>query len=146
MTDVVDIWTGRSANALRQALRMTHETFAAKLGTSVRGVAKWSAEPDLVPVTELQRALDTTLSQSSDEDKARFRLLFGGAVQPSAPASVLVATSSAPSAADLKLEHDPEVTELLDWLDEHAGWEAPGCHGEDAGPRPSRQDRRSEPA
>jgi 8-oxo-dGTP diphosphatase len=45
MVDVVDIWTGRTANALRQALRMTHEGFAAKLGTSVRGIRSGAQSP-----------------------------------------------------------------------------------------------------
>jgi hypothetical protein len=124
MADVVDIWTGRSANALRQAVRMTHEGFAAKLGTSVRGVAKWSAEPDVVPVTELQRALDTMLSQSTEDTKARFRMLQAS---PSHVATTAASTFAAPPddlASDLKLDHDPSTADLLDWLDARAGWNA----------------------
>ncbi len=68
-------WTGRTANALRMALRMTHETFAQTLGVSVRGVCKWSAEPNLIPVTEMQAALDTLLSRASGDEKSRFRLI-----------------------------------------------------------------------
>src|ERR1700691_3490375 len=73
--EVVDIWTGRRANALRAALRMTNEAFAEKLGTAVRTVAKWNAQPDVVPVAEMQRALDTTLSRASAEERARFAIL-----------------------------------------------------------------------
>ena len=62
--EVVDLWTGRHASALRAALRMTNEMFAGTLGTAVRTVAKWNAQPDLVPVPELQRALDTELSRA----------------------------------------------------------------------------------
>ena len=74
--EVVDIWTGQRANALRAALRMTNEAFAEKLGTAVRTVAKWNAQPDVVPVSELQRALDTTLSRASAEERAQVRYPF----------------------------------------------------------------------
>jgi hypothetical protein len=124
VADVVDIWTGRSANALRQALRMTHEGFAAKLGTSVRGVAKWSAEPDVVPVTELQRALDTMLSQSTEDSKSRFRMLQTSPSQIAISAASNSAALQDDLASDLKLDHDPATADLLDWLDTHAGWNA----------------------
>lgn len=125
MVEVVDIWTGRSANALRLALRMTHETFAGKLGTSVRGVARWSAEPDMVQVTELQRALDTTLSQASEEAQARFRLLLATQkIDMAGESTTGGGTPNQPTAADLKLDHDPETIDLLDWLDAHASWDA----------------------
>jgi DNA-binding transcriptional regulator YiaG len=55
--EVVDVWTGRRASALRTALRLTNETFADQLGTAVRTVAKWNSQADLVPTPELQRAL-----------------------------------------------------------------------------------------
>jgi DNA-binding transcriptional regulator YiaG len=71
----VDRWTGYRANALRRALRMTNEGFAHSLGVAVRTVAKWNAQPDLVPVPELQRVLDTALSRAPEDGKARFRLL-----------------------------------------------------------------------
>jgi hypothetical protein len=64
---VVDSWTGRHANALRRALRLTNEGLAEQLGTAVRTVAKWNADPDLVPVPEMQRALDTMLSQAPED-------------------------------------------------------------------------------
>src|SRR5437016_606098 len=73
--EVVGIWTGRRANALQHAMRLTNEGFAARLGTAVRTVAKWSAQPDLVPVVEIQRALDSLLYQAPDDVKARFAIL-----------------------------------------------------------------------
>ena len=73
---VVDLWTGRRATALRSALRMTNEAFANDLGVAVRTVAKWNADPELIPPSEFQRMLDTKLTQSSDEEKARFELLL----------------------------------------------------------------------
>lgn len=51
---VVDSWTGKHANALRRALRLTNEGLAEQLGTAVRTVAKWNADPELVPVPEMQ--------------------------------------------------------------------------------------------
>lgn len=124
--EVVDIWTGRHANALRQALRLTNEGFAAELGTAVRTVAKWNADPDLVPVTELQRALDTVLSRASADARARFTSLVGQSVaeassRPEAP-GIPESTNPFAAAAALKVDHDPNVGDLLDWLNEHAGW------------------------
>ena len=72
---MVDVWTGRSASALRTALRMTNEGFAFDLGIGVRTVASWSTSPSLVPTPELQRVLDTTLSRADQEARARFALL-----------------------------------------------------------------------
>ena len=103
---------------------MTHEGFAAKLGTSVRGVAKWSAEPDVVPVTELQRALDTMLSQSTEDTKSRFRMLQTSPSQIAISAANNSAALQDDLASDLKLDHDPATADLLDWLDTHAGWNA----------------------
>lgn len=75
--EVVDIWTGRSANALRVALRMTNERFAEYLGMAVRTVAKWNTHPDVVPLPEQQQALDTALSRASSEGQVRFAHLMG---------------------------------------------------------------------
>ncbi len=87
--EVVDVWTGRHASALRAALRMTNEMFASTLGTAVRTVAKWNAQPQLVPVAELQRALDTELSRSPEDVQARFALLIADGstvIRPGKPA------------------------------------------------------------
>ena len=113
---VVELWTGRHANALRNALRMTNESFARKLGTATRTVAKWNAEPDLVPVAELQRALDTVLETSSEATQQRFAAL-SATVQAPSPESI-----SDPTAAELRLAHDPALGQMLAWLDERAGW------------------------
>lgn len=74
--DVVGTWTGRHATALRRALRQTNDGFAEDLGTAVRTVAKWNADPEVVPVVELQRALDTVLGQAPADVRARFGLLL----------------------------------------------------------------------
>jgi transcriptional regulator with XRE-family HTH domain len=68
----VQLWTGRTACALQAALRMTNESFAAHLGTTVRTVATWHQKPDRVPSAEMQQALDTTLERAGEGAQARF--------------------------------------------------------------------------
>lgn len=68
-------WTGGQAHALRQSLRLTQEGFAEVLGVAVRTVAKWSAQPSIVPQPEMQLALDTLLSRSTAEQRSRFTQL-----------------------------------------------------------------------
>ncbi len=121
--DVVDVWTGHRANALRLALRMTNESYAQHLGTAVRTVAKWGSQPDLVPVSEIQRALDTALSHASDAEQARFALLVSRSPAAAVPGGNSAGTRAAdPGAADLRLAHDPAVNDALYWLGSRAGW------------------------
>ncbi|MFC6080739.1 hypothetical protein [Sphaerisporangium aureirubrum] len=87
---VIDLWTGRKAGILRSALRLSVEAFAHHLGIGVRTVAKWDAEPDIVPQPSMQQVLDLTLEQAAETAKARFALLmeagesrsFGARPQP----------------------------------------------------------------
>lgn len=79
--DVVT-WTGRTACALQQALRMTNDAFADHLGVGVRTVASWHSSPDIVPRTEIQSALDTAYERASASVHRRFSLL----TRPSSPA------------------------------------------------------------
>lgn len=116
---VVEVWTGRHANALRMALRMTNEEFAHHLGVAVRTVAKWNADPDLVPVAELQRALDTALSQATQDAKDRFGLLTGATVGVAARP---VRPHALDEAVELRLGRDPAIRDALHWLDRQAGW------------------------
>ena len=124
--EVVETWTGRHANALRNALRLTNEAFAEALGTSVRAVAKWNANPNLVPVSELQRALDTALSRAPADAHARFGLLLASRDResPNVHPSTGSPTGDDVYAANaqLRLDHDPDLNDVLDWLDDHAGW------------------------
>lgn len=76
MVHVVATWNGRKAHALRIALRMTNEAFAHHLGLAPRAIAKWEAQPDIVPAMTTQQVLDVALAQASDEVKARFSLLL----------------------------------------------------------------------
>jgi tetratricopeptide (TPR) repeat protein len=74
--DVVASWTGSRADTLRQALRMTNETFAERLGIGVRTVAYWRARPDAVPRPVMQEILDVALAQAPEEARAQFGLLL----------------------------------------------------------------------
>jgi tetratricopeptide (TPR) repeat protein len=73
---VVSTWDGRKAHALRIAFRLTNEAFADRLGVASRAVAKWDAQPDLVPVMNTQQILDLALDRAPDEVKTRFELLL----------------------------------------------------------------------
>jgi 8-oxo-dGTP diphosphatase len=76
--DVDERWTGREARALRLALRMTYIEFARYLGVHDRTVAYWHARPSIVPVPELQDALDTALGRAAAPARERFALLLAG--------------------------------------------------------------------
>ncbi|GAA0720630.1 hypothetical protein Drose_06900 [Dactylosporangium roseum] len=121
--DVVDEWTGRRAALLRRALRLTNERFAERLGTAIRTVAKWNAEPAMVPTPDMQHALDTLLTQSSDGAKARFAMLLTSEIGIDDGSAL--ATPREATAAELRLAADRNIGAALDWLDRAAGW-SPG--------------------
>lgn len=73
--EVVAAWTGSRADALRQALRMSNETFAAYLGVAVRTVAYWRARPEVVPRPAMQEILDVALTRAAEPARAQFALL-----------------------------------------------------------------------
>ncbi|WP_027345410.1 hypothetical protein [Hamadaea tsunoensis] len=110
--DVVELWTGRHANALRLALRLTNEAMARQLGTAVRTVAKWNAEPEVVPSPELQRALDTMLSRATDDERRRLGLVF----------AATRAEREIDAASETRLATDDAANQALSWLDEAASW------------------------
>lgn len=107
---VVATWTGRHANALKLASRMTTEQFAQTLGVALRTAAAWSQDPDIVPSAVMQEALDTLLRKADNDTKKRFELLVYGR-------TARTGESETPTASDLLTNH------LLDWVDLHAGWE-----------------------
>jgi hypothetical protein len=80
---VVATWTGSSAHALQQALRMTNESYADLLGVAVRTVANWRKKPETIPHPEIQGALDTALERATDRAKAQFAQLIGEAERSS---------------------------------------------------------------
>ncbi len=74
--DVVAAWTGDRADALRQALRMTNESFAAHLGVAVRTVAYWRERPAVIPRPGMQEILDTALARAPAAARMQFSLLL----------------------------------------------------------------------
>lgn len=115
--DVVGTWTGRHASALRHALRLTNEGFAERLGTAVRTVAKWNADPALVPVPEIQRALDTLLHQAPSDVRERFALILNADGRPpveSEPREVVP--------EEIWAAADAHVGAALAWLDAAMEW------------------------
>lgn len=117
--DPVTGWTGRTARALQDALRLSNEAFAARLGIGVRTVAAWHEKPGLRPRPEMQQVLDTALEQASSTIKARFAALTGG----SAPHTEAAPEDGAAPDAERRLSADPDIDAALDRLDQYARWE-----------------------
>jgi transcriptional regulator with XRE-family HTH domain len=76
---VISSWTGGHADALRQALRMTNESFAEHLNVSARTVAYWRKRPEITPQPAIQEALDAALDRAPDRAKAQFSMSVGEA-------------------------------------------------------------------
>jgi hypothetical protein len=123
--DVVAAWTGGRADTLRQALRMTNETFAEHLGVALRTVAYWRARPDVVPRPVMQEMLDVALARAPEQARAQFRLLLAerehGQVPPlagtriSAPDDVasLTAWITSSNTSDEAIEHIDQAAIVL---------------------------------
>lgn len=79
--DVVETWTGRTACLLQQAMRLTNEAFAERLGISERTISRWHANPGMTHRTEVQQILDIAYEEASETVQRRFALL----VRPPAP-------------------------------------------------------------
>jgi hypothetical protein len=79
---VVGTWSVGQADALRQALHMTNESYAEYLGVAVRTVAYWCKKPEIIPQPAIQETLDTALERASDRAKARFDQLMGTITGP----------------------------------------------------------------
>ena len=74
----VQVWTGREAAALRQALRLSVRDFAARLGVGTRTVSNWVSGGETVqPRPEMQAILDSALAQASEAAQHRFAQLMG---------------------------------------------------------------------
>src|SRR5271165_6644920 len=76
---VIATWSGSHADLLRQAFRMTNESYAEHLCVSVRTVANWRGNPRVIPRPAIQEILDAALERAPDRVKAQFALLIGGA-------------------------------------------------------------------
>ncbi|MGW0920130.1 NUDIX domain-containing protein [Streptomyces sp. NPDC002755] len=85
--DVGQQWTGQKAAWLQDAFEMTQEEFAGRLGVSVRSVAAWRANPNMIPQPETQRILATAFERAGDAVRRRFiHSLRPAASQPAAQA------------------------------------------------------------
>jgi transcriptional regulator with XRE-family HTH domain len=82
---VITSWTSGQADALRQALRMTNESFAEYLGVSARTVAYWRKNPGITPTPKMQEILDAALERAADRVKAQFAALIGQAEHDKRP-------------------------------------------------------------
>jgi 8-oxo-dGTP diphosphatase len=69
---VIATWSGARAELLRQAFRMSNESFAAHLGVHARTVANWRGNPDVIPRPAIQDLLDAALERAPDRVKAAF--------------------------------------------------------------------------
>lgn len=76
---VIASWTGGQADALRQALRMSNQSFARYLDVSERAVANWRKQPGIIPKPQIQKILDAGLERASDQARAQFAFLMDDA-------------------------------------------------------------------
>ncbi|MFB7736210.1 NUDIX domain-containing protein [Streptomyces sp. NPDC056112] len=79
--ELVSTWTGRTACLLQQAMRLTNEAFAERLGISERTISRWHANPGMTHRTEVQQILDIAYEEAGDTVQRRFALLL----RPPAP-------------------------------------------------------------
>lgn len=84
--DPAQEWTGRTATALRKALRLTSDRFAARLDVAPRTVVNWAANPEIVPRSAIQDSLDDLLHRSPPLVRTRFEQLLDDE-EPEAPAA-----------------------------------------------------------
>lgn len=112
--NVVDVWNGRRAGALRRALRLTNEGFAEKLGAATRTVAKWAQNPDAELTPDLQLALDTMLENAGERAQSRFALLLGedGPRQGGRTAETAVLDP----VVEQRIRDDLHINAAIDWL------------------------------
>lgn len=77
----VATWTGRTACLLQQAMRMTNEEFAERLGLSDRTISRWHSSPAMTHRPEVQQILDLAYEKAGEAVHRRFALLM----RPPAP-------------------------------------------------------------
>jgi tetratricopeptide (TPR) repeat protein len=102
---VVTAWRGRTAASLRLALRMTCDDFAAHLGASARGVAKWEALPEGELALRTQQLLDIALKRADEDVQARFSQILVEAPPLPDPAPSQVPALIVPPKLSLGIPH-----------------------------------------
>ena len=113
---VIATWSGGHADLLRQAFRMTNESYAEHLSVSVRTVANWRGNPDVIPRPAIQEILDVTLERAPDRVKAQFAGLIGEAEGGSQESSHLESFETSLNATS---ESEIEGSELLESINSH---------------------------
>jgi len=109
-------WTGQEARALRWALRMTMQDFAAHLGVNVRTVAKWEARGAGIRLRAVTQAiLDTALARADDHAHERLATTLNHP-RPTKPDNATDETSetAAPAALKERAGLDNSTVELSD--------------------------------
>ena len=109
MRVVVAEWRPAEACQLQQAMRLTNEAFAEKLGAAPRTIAKWHANFAMRLTLEMQQALDTMLDRAGEDVKLRFAQLRDDVPRAQARAQ--------PEPWRRRLEGDRHLASALDWLD-----------------------------
>lgn len=128
-------WTGRDATALRKALRMTIDGFAARLGVAPRTVANWASNPDMVPRLTIQESLDELLNRAAPTLRERFMELRDGNDTATAGMQALrVALAVVVRSGDVLLVRRREESAGISWQFP-AGIIKPGERGEDVAVR-----------
>jgi len=72
----VATWTGRTACLLQQAMRMTNEEFAERLGLSDRTISRWHSSSAMTHRPEVQQILDLAYEKAGEAVHRRFALLM----------------------------------------------------------------------
>jgi len=119
---VIQTWTGAEAKQLRQALRLSIEAFAAQLGLSPLGVAKWEARgATLTPRPETQAMLDTVLSRAGAGERERFWRGLADAKESAATPTSLIAALGRHhgQVAPVSSRANAEETERLEYVLTH---------------------------
>jgi hypothetical protein len=94
-------WTAQAACALQEALRLSNERFAERLGIHPRTVAAWHKKPDLKPNSEMQSLLDTALERATQQVQDRFAELVAAFIDVSTDTSTASRPSARPALPDV---------------------------------------------
>jgi hypothetical protein len=113
---VIATWSGHRADLLRQAFRMTNESFAEHLCVHARTVANWRGNHEVTPRPAIQEILDAALEHAPDRVKAQFALLIGEAGNDNQETGHLESFEESLSAASTS---EIEGSELLESIKGH---------------------------
>jgi len=95
---------------------MTNESYAEYLSVSVRTVANWRGNPEVIPRPAIQEILDAALERAPDRVKAQFAALIGEAAGGSQESGNLESFETSLTATS---ESEIEGSELLESINGH---------------------------